>query len=198
MNTKNTDGTLNKTTTNDYSAAKRTVSGNPFPTLMAGMTNTFSYNGIDLSFTFQGEWGASIYNSAGIYQSVSGDYFDNQTLDQLNRWRNPGDVTLVPQARLYGGNGTGNSTRFLGKSDFVRLRNLTVGYSLKGDFLNSIGMSSVRVYATGVNLLTFTNYQGYDPEARRDDTNGGQARVGEEFYSAPPARTIALGVNLNF
>jgi hypothetical protein len=54
-------------------------------------------------------------------------------------------------------------------------------------------MSSVRLYATGVNLLTFTNYSGYDPEARRDDTG-----IGEEFYSAPPARTIALGVNINF
>ena len=54
-------------------------------------------------------------------------------------------------------------------------------------------MSSVRFYGTGVNLLTFTNYSGYDPEARRDDSG-----IGEEFYSAPPARTIALGVNINF
>ena len=54
-------------------------------------------------------------------------------------------------------------------------------------------MSSVRIYASAVNLLTFTNYNGYDPEARRDDSG-----VGEEFYSAPPAKTIALGLNINF
>ena len=191
-NTPNTDGSLDKSTTNDYSEAKRVVSGNPFPTLMAGLTNTMNYKGIDFSFTFQGEWGASIYNSAGKYQSVSADYFDNQTTDQLKRWQKPGDITNVPQARLYGSNGTGESTRFLDKTDFVRLRNLTIGYSLSGNAIKELGMSSVRLYATGVNLLTFTNYNGYDPEARRDDTG-----IGEEFYSTPPARTIALGVNIN-
>jgi TonB-linked SusC/RagA family outer membrane protein len=192
-NTLLADGSLDKSTTNDYAEASRVVSGNPFPTLMAGMTNTINYKGIDFSFTFQGEWGASIYNSAGKYQSVAADYFDNQTVDQLDRWQNPGDITNVPQARLYGSNGTGESTRFLDKSDFVRLRNLTIGYSLSGNAIKELGMSSVRLYATGVNLLTFTNYSGYDPEARRDDTG-----IGEEFYSAPPARTIALGVNINF
>ena len=192
-NTVNADGSLDKTTTNDYSEAKRIIAGNPFPELMAGLTNTINYKNIDFSFTFQGEWGASIYNSAGKYQSVAADYFDNQTTDQLNRWQNPGDITNVPQARLYGSNGTGESTRFLDKTDFVRLRNLTIGYTLPKTTLKEAGISSVRFYATGVNLLTFTNYTGYDPEARRDDTG-----IGEEFYSAPPARTIALGVNINF
>lgn len=189
----NADGSTTRNTTNDYAAAPRVIAGNPFPTLMAGLTNTINYKGLDFSFTFQGEWGASIYNSAGIYQSVSGDYLDNQTVDQLNRWRNPGDITNVPQARLYGGNGTGHSTRFLDKADFVRLRNLTIGYTLPSSVVKDLGMSSVRFYGTGVNLLTFTNYSGYDPEARRDDSG-----IGEEFYSAPPARTIALGVNINF
>jgi len=193
LNTKKADGSLDKTTTNDYAAAERVVTGNPFPELMAGLTNTMNFSGFDFSFTFQGEWGASIYNSAGIYQSVNADYFDNQTADQMNRWQNPGDITNVPQARLYAGNGTGASTRFLQKADFIRLRNLTFGYSLPKTTLNSMGMSNVRVYLSGVNLLTFTDYDGYDPEARRDDTG-----IGEEFYSAPPARTIALGVNLNF
>jgi TonB-linked SusC/RagA family outer membrane protein len=192
-NTVNPDGSIDRSTTNDYAKAQRIVTGNPFPELMAGLTNTMNFSGFDFSFTFQGEWGASIYNSAGIYQSVNADYFDNQTADQMNRWRNPGDITNVPQARLYGSNGTGASTRFLDKADFIRLRNLTFGYTLPKQTLNSMGMNSVRVYLTGVNLLTFTDYSGYDPEARRDDSG-----VGEEFYSAPPARTIALGVNLNF
>ena len=193
LNTINADGSLNKTTTNDYGAAQRVVTGNPFPELMAGLTNTMNFKGFDFSFTFQGEWGASIYNSAGIYQSVNADYFDNQTADQMNRWQKPGDITNVPQARLYAGNGTAASTRFLDKSDFIRLRNLTIGYSLPKTTISKMGMSNVRVYLTGVNLLTFTDYTGYDPEARRDD-----AGIGEEFYSAPPAKTMAIGVNFNF
>ena len=192
-NTINNDGTIDKSTTNDYAEAKRVISGNPFPTLMSGLTNTIIYKGFDFTFTFQGEWGASIYNSAGLYQSTAADYFDNQTADQLNRWQNPGDITNVPQARFGGGNGTQESTRYLDKSDFVRLRNLTLGYSLPKQAISDTGMSSLRVYFTAVNLLTFTNYKGNDPEARRDDSG-----VGEDFYSAPPAKTMALGVNINF
>lgn len=192
-NTVNSDGSIDRSTTNDYAEAQRVVTGNPFPELMAGLTNTLNYKNFDLNFTFQGEWGASIYNSAGKYQSVNGDYFDNQTSDQMNRWRNPGDITNVPQARLYGGNGTGESTRFLDSADFIRLRNLTLGYTLPTQTLKETGLSSVRLYFTGVNLLTFTDYEGYDPEARRDDQG-----IGEEFYSAPPAKTLALGVNINF
>nr|WP_199002320.1 TonB-dependent receptor [Flavobacterium sp. ASV13] len=192
-NTKNADGSVDRSTTNDYSEAKRIVAGNPFPTLMSGLTNTITYKGVDFSFTFQGEWGASIYNSAGRYQSTAADYFDNQTADQLNRWQKPGDITNVPQARFEGSNGTQESTRYLGKSDFVRLRNTTLGYSLPKATVKDMGMSNLRVYITAVNLLTFTSYKGNDPEARRDDTG-----IGEDFYSAPPARTIAMGVNINF
>ena len=192
-NTKNADGSLDRTKTNNYSEAQRIIAGNPFPTLMSGLTNTILYKGFDFTFTFQGEWGASIYNSAGIYQSTAADYFDNQTADQLNRWQKPGDITDVPQARFGGSNGTQDSSRYLDKADFVRLRNLTLGYTLPKDVLKDLGMSSLRVYFTAVNLLTFTNYEGNDPEATRDD-----AGIGEDFYSAPPARTTAIGVNFNF
>lgn len=197
-NIRNADGTLDRSTTNDYSQAKRTISGNPFPTLMSGLTNTIIYKGIDFTFTFQGEWGASIYNSAGIYQSTAADYFDNQTADQLDRWQKPGDITNVPQARFGGSNGTQQSTRYLDKSDFIRLRNVTLGYSLPKKTVADMGMSNLRVYVTAVNLLTFTNYKGTDPEARRDDITRTSPKVGEDFYSAPPARTIAMGVNINF
>ncbi|TDP02069.1 SusC/RagA family TonB-linked outer membrane protein [Flavobacterium sp. 245] len=192
-NTANADGSIDRSTTNDYSEAKRIVAGNPFPTLMSGLTNTMNYKNFDFNFTFQGEWGASIYNSAGTFQSTAADYFDNQTADQLNRWQNPGDITNVPQARFGGSNGTQESTRYLDKADFIRLRNVTLGYSLPKETVNKAGMSSLRIYFTAVNLLTFTGYEGTDPEARRDDSG-----IGEDFYSAPPARTMAIGVNINF
>lgn len=64
------------------------------------MTNRLSVAGFDLEFTFVGEWGASIYNGGGIFQSVNGNFEDNQTIDQLDRWQQPGDITDVPQARL--------------------------------------------------------------------------------------------------
>ena len=74
--------------------------GNPNPDLIAGLTNTFSYKNIDLSFLFQGVFGNQIMNGAGGFMSASFDWFDNQTSDQLDRWQKPGDVTSVPQLRF--------------------------------------------------------------------------------------------------
>jgi len=190
----NTEGS-ERETTNNIGDAERIIAGNPVPEWIAGITNNVSYKGIDLSFTFMGEWGASIYNAGGRFQSANGNFEDNQTKDQLNRWQNPGDITDVPQARLFGFNGYGHSTRWLEKADFIRLRNLTLSYTLPSSLLDSYGFDNVRVYMTGINLLTFTDFTGYDPEARAD--SGSYAR-GESFYSAPAAKTISFGINLNF
>ena len=196
LNTENPDGSINRDTTNDPDEAQRVVAGNPFPELTAGLTNTILFDNFDFTFTFQGEWGASIYNGGGIYQSVNADYFDNQTVDQLNRWQQPGDITNIPQARLYAGNGTAHSTRFLADADFIRLRNISLGYSLPNTVIDKMGLSKLRVYLTAINLLTITNYPFEDPEAR-SDVNG-QNTPGETFYSSPPAKTITVGVNINF
>ena len=173
--------------------AERIVAGNPFAEWIGGLTNTFKYKNFDFNFTFQGEWGASIYNGGGRFQSTNGDFFDNQTTDQLRRWQNPGDITDVPEARLFGGNGTANSTRYLQEADFIRLRNVTLGYTLPGQVTEKIGFTSVRFYVTGFNLLTITDYEGYDPEVRSDA--GG---IGQVFYTAPTPTTVSLGANFNF
>lgn len=197
LNTENADGTLDKTTTNNFNEAQRIISGSPYPTLMTGMTNTVSYKNFDFSFTFQGEWGSSLYNEGGKFQSGNARYEDNQTTDQLNRWQNPGDITNVPQARMYSTNGQQASTRYLEKSDFVRLRNLSLGYTLPRTFTQKIALDRVRLYLTGVNLLTFTNYSGYDPEASYDNNGDSNIQKGIAFYSAPPAKTITIGLNID-
>ena len=196
-NTIQTDGSLDKTTTKNYSEAQRIIAGNPYPTLMAGMTNTVTFNNFDFSFTFQGEWGASMYNEAGKFQSSNARYKDNQTTDQMNRWQKPGDITNVPQARWGRSNGEQASTRYLEKTDFVRLRNLSLGYTLPKTLMQKISIDRVRVYLTGLNLLTFTNYKGYDPESSYDNNGDSNIRKGIAFYSAPPAKTIIIGLNID-
>lgn len=180
-------------TSNDWNDAERVVAGNPFPDLMAGLTNSISYKDFDLSFTFQGEWGASVFNGGGKFQEANGDWFDNQDRSQLRRWQNPGDITDVPRAELVAGNGTEDSTRYLKSTDYIRLKNLTLGYNIPKTITDTAGISNARVYLSGFNLLTFTDYDGYDPESRSDA--GG---VGQVFYSAPAAKTIAIGVDLSF
>jgi len=180
--------------TNNPNEAKRIVAGQPFPDWIGGLTNSVYYKDFDLSFTFQGEWGSSIYNGGGIYQSANGDYYDNQSRDQLNRWQQPGDITNVPEARLFGANGTAQSTRYLQESDFIRLRNLNFGFTLPTNVTENMGLSRFRVYFSGINLLTFTDYDGYDPESTSDAGQG----PGVDFYSPPAASTYSIGVNLNF
>lgn len=196
LNTENADGSLNKDTTNNPNEAQRIVAGNPFPEWYGGLTNTILAHNFDFTFTFQGQWGASIFNDGGRFQSVNGDFYDNQSRDQLRRWQNPGDITDIPQARLFGGNGAARSTRFLASSDFIRLRNVSLGYTIPQTATEKIGFDKLRIYVTGINLLTFTDYPFEDPESTADTT--GRSNPGITFYSAPPARTISVGLNVNF
>ncbi|MBL0007169.1 MAG: TonB-dependent receptor [Saprospiraceae bacterium] len=191
-----TDG-AGSATTNAYEDANRIIVGNSQPTWIGGLTNEINFKGLVLSFTFIGEWGASIFNGGGVYQSSSADYFDNQTIDQLDRWQNPGDITNVPQARLYGQNGTGPSTRYLQKGDFIRLRNVMLSYNLPKSLTEKVNVGNARIFISGVNLLTFTQYTGYDPEARADFDSYGFDH-GWNFYSAPQAKTTSIGINVNF
>jgi len=140
-----------------------------------------------------------LYNNAGQFQEAGfGNGLDNQDLYVYeNRWQNPGDITDVPQARLFQNNGHSTSTRFLQDADFIRLRNITLGYSLPRKIMEKIKMSNVRFYLSGLNLLTFTDYRGYDPESSNDDANT-NTNVGNTFYSAPPAKVYTFGVNLTF
>ncbi|MDG3580869.1 SusC/RagA family TonB-linked outer membrane protein [Galbibacter pacificus] len=197
-NTLNPDGTIDRSTTNEFNEASRVVSGSPFPDLIAGLSNTIRFKDFDMSFTFQGQWGASIYNDGGRFQSASADYFDNQTSDQLDRWQQPGDITDVPQARLFGANGTQQSTRYLQEADFIRLRNVTLGYTIPSEVTKKFQVERLRLYFTAFNLLTFTDYTGWDPESTADFNSNNDLAVGVDFYSAPPAQTLTLGINIDF
>jgi hypothetical protein len=136
--------------------------------------------------------------------SANGDFFDNQTKDQLTRWRKPGDITNVPQARLFEGNGTGESSRYVSDGTYIRLKNVTLGYNFPSSVLSKIKLTRVRVYASALNLLTFTKYKGWDPEVNSDsysvNANGtpNNTSQGIDFYSAPQAKTITFGINVGF
>ena len=184
-------------TTNDYNEAGNFIVGNPNPKYIGGITNTFTYKGIELSFLFQGVFGNQIMNGAGGFMSASFDWFDNQTRDQLNRWQKPGDITNVPQLRLGYGNGISASSRYIENGDYVRLKNLTVAYNFKSDVLKRLKLNSAKVYLTGVNLLTFTKYSGWDPEVNTD-YRASNRNQGGDFYAAPQVKNISVGLNVGF
>jgi TonB-linked SusC/RagA family outer membrane protein len=189
-------------TTNNYNIAEKQIVGSPNPDFTGGFNNYFEYAGIDLNVLISFVYGNEIYNGAGVYQSANGDWFDNQTVDQMNRWQQPGDITDVPQARLGDGNGTKESSRYLSDGSYVRFRNVNLGYTLPKSLTSRINMSSVRVYVGVQNLYTLTKYKGWDPEVNYlgagRSTQNNNIIQGYDFYTAPQARTYTLGINLSF
>ncbi|MFT3681368.1 MAG: TonB-dependent receptor [Ferruginibacter sp.] len=180
--------------TNVYEDAPDTVVGNPNPDYYGGINNHFAYKNFDLDIQCQFVKGGDLYNIAGIFQSNNANYFDNQTLDQMNFWRKPGDVTNIPQPRLYTDNGGNKSSRWIQDGSYFRVKSVNLGYNLPRSILKSAKIEAARVYISGNNLLTFTKYTGYDPEVNTQYISN--VNLGHDFYTPPQARSITIGVNL--
>lgn len=185
--------------TNNFNWAERVVVGDPNPDFIGGISNNFSYRGFDLSILFQFVYGNDIYwGGGGRFHSANAIFEDNQTKKQLDRWQNPGDETDIPQPRLFQANGTGHSSRYVDDGSYLRLKALNFGYTLPREVVRNIGIQNMRLYVTGYNLLTFTNYKGgWDPEVNTDFL-ASNIGLGNDFYSAPQARQFLLGISVEF
>jgi TonB-linked SusC/RagA family outer membrane protein len=183
---------------NNYATAPIQKVGNPNPKFTGGVNTTASFKGFDLSALGQFTSGNDIYNAAGTYQSANADFFDNQTIDQLNRWQKPGDITSVPQARYGESNGTNTSSRWIQSGSFFRLKNVTLGYNIPAELVKRGHIQTLRIYITGQNLATFTKYTGYDPEVNTYGLGTANYLLGHDFYTPPLAKTYLLGVNIGF
>ena len=192
------------TKTEDYNLAPNLVVGSPNPDFLGGMTNSFIYKGFDLNILLAFVYGNSVYNGGGQYQSMQfSNWLDNQTKDQMNRWQKPGNVTDVPQAVFpfsdYGA--TNPSPTYPSDSHYLYLKSISFGYNLPGRIVERISLRSLRLYATATNLFTWTNYKGWDPEVNyidgvADSQTSTNIRQGQDFYTAPQARTITIGLKV--
>ncbi|WP_298425983.1 TonB-dependent receptor [uncultured Kordia sp.] len=185
-------------TTNNPNAANFKVLGSPNPDWIAGITNQLRYKNIDVSFLFNVVQGNKIHKAADGFM-VGGSFIDNQLASELNYWTPENPNTDVPQPRLLRGNGTAASSRFLQDGSYIRLKNISLGYNFGPKLLEKIKLTDLRIYITGQNLLTFTKYDGWDPEVSTDFlANGNNIFQGVDFYSAPQAKTVTLGVKVGF
>jgi TonB-dependent starch-binding outer membrane protein SusC len=199
-NSKKADGTIDRSTVSndDYNLAERVVVGNPSPKFIGGITNTFSYKGIDLSIFFNGVYGNKInFYGVGQYSSANGIYEDNQTKDQLNAWRSDNTNTDIPEARYLISNGNQPSSRYIYDGSYLRLRTLSIGYNLPKSVISKMRLEKLRVYLSGQNLATFTKYKGWDPEVNSDSFTTNFAQ-GNDFYTPPMPRVLLFGINVGF
>lgn len=174
----------------------RTVIGNAQPDFIFGFTNTFSYKRFDLSVFFQGSYGNDVYNATRI--DLEG-MFDskNQSINVLRRWTSENTITDMPRAVRNGSvNNVSNSSRFVEDGSYVRLKSLTLSYKVLDNNSRFKGVKNLSVYVTGQNLLTFTNYTGFDPEVNAFGSSS--TTLGVDYGTYPQARSIIVGINVEF
>lgn len=185
------DGT-HAATTNDYNVAQRQLIGSASPKYYGGFTSTFNFKGFDLQSDFFYNYG-NLVSDGWIIYAIDGPYPDlNKYAINLQRWQKPGDITNVPRYE-FGSTNNSNaiSSRFLNKGDFIRLRNLTVGYNLPAGIASKIKIAGLRVYLRGTNLWTKT----YDDNLTIDPEQGVNSRSDlNVFY----VKSLTAGLNLTF
>lgn len=198
LNTQNEDGSYDRSLTTDASKAQAIPYKSVEPTVSGGLTNMFDFKGIDLSFTLTYSLGGYSFDKAGTYiengtTSIYGDGAGskgyNLPIYALDRWQQPGDQTDVPRFVYGEGVGPNNSSRYIHSTDHLRLKSLTLGYTLPDRWVNKALIDHARIYFSGSNLLTWAKWKQYDPETPVN---------GEVFCETPPMRTFSFGVQLTF
>jgi len=182
--------------------------GKAQPKYTFGWNNHFTYGNLDLTIFIQGSQGNQIFNMGRIrYESQ----YEGTSKVLLNSWT-PTNQTNIPafiKASTWAtypnlvstntiANGTdGNRTsRWVEDGSYVRLKNITLGYTIPSSKLERFGIAKLRGYVSATNLLTITKYVGYDPEV--SNFNGNDAQIGVDYNNYPTAKVITFGFNITF
>jgi hypothetical protein len=208
-------GKIIPATTENYANNRMILKGkSSIPKIMGGFNTNLSYKGFDLNMVWNFAAGHYIYNR--LQQSLMTPNSGLLTLSRellTNSWMRPGDPAKYPMATAacsyfydeegnptstavnYGSENKTPSTLYLEKGDYLRLKNVQLGYWLPEKWCNASRMKSIRVYISGSNLLTFTKFSGYDPEVEI----GRNSISSVVFFSAlPQSRIYSLGLSAKF
>lgn len=170
----------------------RTIIGDPNPDFTFGFNNDFRYKDFDLNIFIQGSVGNDIVNYTRMeLDAMMGKA--NATTDALNRWTPTNTNTNVPRASA--SHSYQMSTRWVEDGTYIRLKNIALGYSLPGKLLKSISLSKCRFYFSAQNILTITDYSGYDPEVGFNNSN---RNIGLDYGTYPNVKSYTFGVQIGF
>ncbi|WP_324675492.1 TonB-dependent receptor [Hymenobacter sp. GOD-10R] len=179
----------------------RTFVGSSIPKLTYGLTGNVRFQNFDLSLFFQGVYGNKLYNQ--VNTDIEGFYraFNMTERAATNYWTGEGSTNEYPRLSWTGAsNNKQPSDRFLEDGSYLRLKNLQLGYTFGEKVLAPVKVSSVRLFVSVQNLLTFTKYTGLDPEqgTNSNSLGDGVRAVGIDFGTYPSARTFTAGINASF
>lgn len=163
------------------------------PKLMGGFGPRVQYKNLTLSLFFYYKFGQDIINQTRMDTEKMYNH-DNQSKATNWRWRSLGDVTDVPRALYNKGYNWMGSSRFVEDGSYVRLKTANVSYNFNKKLCDKINVKEMRVYCTGYNLFTWTNYSGQDPEVGLN----GPTALPRDNNRTPPSMRITLGLNIKF
>lgn len=176
----------------------RTDIGNAIPSLTYGLTASAQYKGFDLFTQWTGVYGNSVVYQFGYWMEGMVRPF-NSTTETLNRWRSedqPGDGMTPRAVKTDPSGNTRFSDRYVYSGAYARMKQLSIGYTLPTRLTNSFAggvINKLRIYISGDNLITISDYPGYDPEIGGDNTNRGR-----DDGTWPVAKSYRVGLSLNF
>ena len=175
-----------------HSLASEVITGCADPDVYGGINTNLSWKGLSLDMSFVYSMGGDAYNSFERYVNDDG-YFSNRirTEKAMDRWQQPGDQSVNPR-RVYDASYgmVAHQSRWLYKDhNYLRLKSATLSYTLPKTWAQKAGMSSVRVYASGTNLLTFANENYFDPEVNV---------YGFLTWQMPIGKTYTFGLEIGF
>jgi TonB-linked SusC/RagA family outer membrane protein len=176
-------------------AADRQYQGSNLATTFGGLNNTFFYKGFELTAFFTYEYGAVVTDGQYSFLRENGTRLTLNALREVNdrRWTTPGQITDIPRnlttnaGNEVRGASRGSGSANLLKADFIRLAQLTFAYSFSPTLVRNLGLTRARIYAQGLNLWTYTDYPGYDPEF-----------VGAGTGQIPMTKNYTIGVQIGF
>ena len=186
---------ISKEKTTRYNNATKEYVGQASPKFQGSVSSNLNMYGFDFSFQLNYSLGGKIFGDNIRYdeQTGAGGFQNTTQYVYKNRWQKPGDHAKVPKF-VYGNSSQANSasTRFLMKGDFLKIKNMTLGYTLPKDVVSKMRLGSIRVYMSMDNIYTFTasDYRGFDPSGI--DANGFQ------WWNYPSPRNVMFGLNIGF
>jgi len=175
----------------------KTIIGKPLPDFYYGFNVGFEFKGLDFAAIFEGTYGNDIFNAMRYFTYDLGDV-TNKSVDVLNYWTPTNTNTTIP--RLNGNDKNDNkriSDLYVEDGSYLRLKTLQLGYTIPQSISSKVYMSSLRVFITGQNLLTFTKYSGSDPEIGQITSTNPLSR-GVDIGTYPQAQTFTAGINITF
>lgn len=173
----------------------RTYLGDPNPNTILGIQARLRYKGFDLSFNLIGNFGAQLYN-ADRMQGLDPSYSYNMYAEALNRWHGEGTSQSIPKMSTLRTNmNHRTSDLFIENGNFLKMKTVTLGYTLPEKYTRHLAVRSIRLYLTAENLFTLTSYSGYTPEIGYTDEN---KQRGVDYAQYPISRKFTGGVKINF